>query len=715
MALEPGKLSYICLAATFDKPRWRQTAVVNISQDWVKVVVRAKRVGEVADHFTTFSLDGKTYFLAEVRRHQLQAFHEGDCLDLAMDVSALVSQGKTLVESDEDVTYATASDTHRAPPAGRDRRPKPDPESSSDSGSEESDLDVTLGRLKKSWLGEDIKSEKETSKPKTKGRYPMLQESKAEKASGSKESPLQEALLRSLKKGGDPLQAMLAMQMLEKFEKKRHNRRSRSQSSSKSSSGFNIQRRVKSSPASNQRTCSSHRRVPGISQKDAEEASSLHQAVHQRGGGRTWCGRGQTLYPPRLREEDLMGKATVTSADALPSFGDSDAATAEEIRKSWVANNARFTCPSPNGTRPRRLELELDVDTSAKCLGSKTMGRICGGIGECGLLPAFYGGTQQECGKGPKCSVSRSTKSSRCSKSPQTWKRGKRSKGQRKRKRLEGQDRGQDGELKSHQLKVKPSCAKPLEVNSVLEALRTGHGSFSRFLKILQEEPFLHGSGPMTSPVHNKEKPCLFPSLLVIPKRCYSKSSRGRSRARGREYTWEHVRVLWAFFTFLEGGSPFRYQDQVSLAEKACSNPWTAMHQEYAGFLHDQVLNFDRLECSDTLGRGLEQLEKFVTTIKNSSYQPGPFEVHENISSAMDVRPDRMSLPDIAGIIDPADHLKGEHLSSFNNILQEVPHDCPPPQPTKGCFKVKREEVVEVYRKLLDSGAATLIPQRTCS
>ena len=77
----------------------------------------------------------------------------------------------------------------------------------------------------------------------------------------------------------------------------------------------------------------------------------------------------------------------------------------------------------------------------------------------------------------------------------------------------------------------------------------------------------------------------------------------------------------------------------------------------------------------------------------------------------MDVRPDRMSLPEIAGIIDPADHLKGEHLSSFNNILQEVPHDCPPQPPTKGCFKVRQEEIVEVYNRLLDSGVATLIPQ----
>ena len=52
---------------------------------------------------------------------------------------------------------------------------------------------------------------------------------------------------------------------------------------------------------------------------------------------------------------------------------------------------------------------------------------------------------------------------------------------------------------------MKPSSTKLPEVNSVLEALRTGHGSFSRFLKILQDEPFVNGSGPMTSPVPKKE------------------------------------------------------------------------------------------------------------------------------------------------------------------------------------------------------------------
>lgn len=236
MALEPGKLAYLCLAATFDKPRWRQVTVVSVGEEWIRVILRARRAGEVADHFTTFSLDGKTFFLAEVRRHQLQAFHEGECLDLAMDVSTLVSKGRTLVESDEEVTYATASDTQQMPSTNRPRRSKPEPVSSSESGSEESDLEMVLGKLKKSWLGEDTRSAKEPVRSKAKERYPLLTEAKSQKASGSKESPIQEALLKSLKKGGDPLQAMLAMQMSEKFEKKHQSRRSRSRSSSRSSS-----------------------------------------------------------------------------------------------------------------------------------------------------------------------------------------------------------------------------------------------------------------------------------------------------------------------------------------------------------------------------------------------------------------------------------------------------------------------------------------------
>ena len=78
---------------------------------------------------------------------------------------------------------------------------------------------------------------------------------------------------------------------------------------------------------------------------------------------------------------------------------------------------------------------------------------------------------------------------------------------------------------------------------------------------------------------------------------------------------------------------------------------------------------------------------------------------------AKDVKPDRMSLPTVAGIVNPCDYLKGEHLKAFKNMSADVPHNHVPINPTKGCFKVQAEDKSAVFRKLLDSGVAALIPE----
>ena len=705
MALETGKLAYLCLAATFDNPRWRQVTVVSVGEEWIRVILRARRTGEVADHFTTFSLDGKTFFLAEVRRHQLQAFHEGNgCQHTGVKREDLGRVGRgchlrhrvrhsadTINQQTSSIEAGTCQQQRVWP--GRVR-------SGDGVGKAEKELARRGYQIRK--RARQIQGQRTISSAH---RIQVTESQRIKRVSdsGSLVKKPEERWRSSSGYAGyadvgevreeASEQTFSESEQFEKFQRVRK------------------QQRVDPPSSQGERSCSCHRGVPSSSQKDATKAASLHQAVHQRGGRRAWGGRWQGLHASRFRQKNLMGKAALSPKDALSAIGDTDPAASEEVRESKFADDAWTQGPSSDSFGSRRLEFELDADPPPQCLGSQTVGGICRGIGKRGLIPTFHGRAQQERGEGQECPVPRLSESIGATQSAKAWEGRKRPRRKRKGKKSQGQERRQDGELSRSQPMVKPSGVKPLEVNSVLEALKSGHGSFSRFLKILQAEPFVNGSGPRTSPAAEKEKSVLFPSLLAVPKQCYSKSSRGRSRARGREYTWEHVRVLWAFFTFLEGGSPFRYQDQVSLAQKAFTNPWTAMHQEYAGCLHDQVLNFDRLRCSDTLGRGLEQLEKLVTTIRNSSYKPGPFEAIENISGAMDVRPDRMSLPEIAGIIDPADHLKGEHLSSFNNILQEVPHDCPPQPPTKGCFKVRQEEVVEVYNRLLDSGVATLIPQ----
>lgn len=256
---------------------------------------------------------------------------------------------------------------------------------------------------------------------------------------------------------------------------------------------------------------------------------------------------------------------------------------------------------------------------------------------------------------------------------------------------------------------MKSSTAKPVG-NSVVRALLEGHGSFSRFLKVVQEISF-SGSGPRTPSNNNQEgSVSIFPSLLVVPELGKACGSRRNRRRRGRGDTWEHVRILWCFFTFLEGGSPFKHSDQVSLARLASTTVWTDKHSAYAGYLHDEIHKFGRLKVDDTLSRGLEELNKMVTIVRNSQYSPGPYSAEELQTVAKSVKPTRMSLPDVAGIIDPADHLKADRRQTFIDMINQVPHDIPPEVPTKGCFMVDPSDVVEVYSKLLRSGVATLIP-----
>ena len=223
-----------------------------------------------------------------------------------------------------------------------------------------------------------------------------------------------------------------------------------------------------------------------------------------------------------------------------------------------------------------------------------------------------------------------------------------------------------------------------------------------------------NGSGPRT-PSSSLKDFKLFPSLLVVPEHDRPRSNRRCSRVRGREDTWKHTYVVWALFTFLDGGCPYTQSDQVSLANRALANPWTSRHAESAGLLHNEIHRFTRLRSHEPLGRGLEQVNKLVTLIQNSGYsdyKPGSCDISELSSTAMNVDPNRMSLPEVAGIIDPIDHLKGPELQAFKQMAQEVPHGIEPDKPTKGCFKIAPDKISKVYRQLLDSEVATLIPSK---
>ena len=258
--------------------------------------------------------------------------------------------------------------------------------------------------------------------------------------------------------------------------------------------------------------------------------------------------------------------------------------------------------------------------------------------------------------------------------------------------------------------------AKTSQLDVALQEAYGSWGSFGRFLKLINSEksPISpdceKGSGPRTSS-YKGEKHALFPSLLVMPiLHRVSRSARARARGRGRMEAWEWVKVLWALFTFFEGGSPFEEADQKNLIQKARSVAWTPMHSEYAGLLHKQIHRYVRLrDQDDSLSRGILKLSDLIKLVKSSSYQGLSVEAKLK-QGAKPVKPDRMSLPSQAGIVDPRQFLKGSHLKQFEDMIEHIPLKEPAETPVKGCFKVDCDDMNAVYHKLLSSGVAVLLP-----
>ena len=245
----------------------------------------------------------------------------------------------------------------------------------------------------------------------------------------------------------------------------------------------------------------------------------------------------------------------------------------------------------------------------------------------------------------------------------------------------------------------------------ILHCLEDSKGSFGRFWKLIKSSNLQRRSGPRTPPVPTKEV-SLFPSLLVLPE--YEGKSRGarkRARRRGREESWRVVEIMWAYFTFLDAGSPYRSTDQQRLLDRAVCNPWTALHSSYAGSLHDEIHRYIRLQSHEVpLSRGILKLSELVKIVRNSDYTSSHV-ISKLARVAKSVKPDRMSLPEQAGIIDPKLFLKEPHLEAFNSMASQVPHGIEPARPTVGCFKVEPEDTMTVNHKLLSSGVATLIPE----
>ena len=464
--------------------------------------------------------------------------------------------------------------------------------------------------------------------------------------------------------------------------------------------------RLKLGSSSSSWPCESRGNIPIFEKENVQAAVEACAQICAR--SRKGSGGGEScLSPIGDRKEDQLGKTKESPTLSLHAVRHPDQVAEGPDREGHIADSA-LPEGSPSGGTRQRLEHCMAPDTLGRPMVQASVGWRSGGSRKCHCISEKHGRAQSQCRSASKF------------KQWADWRSDRRLRRQAEGKERQGQGQGQRrGEERVkpqvnsqlHRFDFRPSDAKT-PGGLIGEALKDYRGSFGRFLRLLHEAPYLEGSRPRTPQSSKVGNAKIFPSLLVGPISApIFRSSRRNCRRRGRASTWEDVRVVWSLFTFLEGGSPHTDADQKKLADRAAATFWTPQHAEYAGYLHDEIHKFNRLRYDMSLGRGLEQLEKLVTSIYNSAYSPGNCDLSVLQAAARDVKPERMSLPEQAGIVDPANHLKGAHKEAFLNMHRDIPLDEPPLEPVQSCFKVRDQDVIPVYEKLLDSGVCVLIPE----
>ena len=439
------------------------------------------------------------------------------------------------------------------------------------------------------------------------------------------------------------------------------------------------QKNVRSTPSSCEEVCAGH---PG-----------------RAGGG------GQTIQDHRLHEEDQLGQAKESTA--LPPPGSTDLGVSLEggVRKGGVAVCSHAAGHSSGQPRQWRVASGLAADPHRGPIPEKAVRGRSELLAARDFVPAVHERAGEDHGE---------SEEERVRKGESRGAGESHSKRKRKRKaQRQGEGQELNRSLSPPARPDQPAAKGSLHAFPIAQGFEDSLGSFGRFWKLAKSSCLNLNErlGPMTPPKQTKGD-SIFPSLLVLPHNTgKSKSARRRARRRGRDMAWSYCEMLWAYFTFLDGGSPYKRIDQQRLLAKARSSTWTSLHAAYAGFLHDEIHRYTCLRCDDEpLSRGILKLSELVKVVRNSTYS-GNTDIDKLSRVAKSVKPSRMSLPAAAGIIDPSKFLKGSHLEAFENMSTQVPHGVEPPNPTMGCYKVAPEDISEVNHRLLSSGVATLIPE----
>ena len=221
------------------------------------------------------------------------------------------------------------------------------------------------------------------------------------------------------------------------------------------------------------------------------------------------------------------------------------------------------------------------------------------------------------------------------------------------------------------------------EEGAIFDIISRQHGSFSRFMKLFSRPVERAGASTL---IHNEiASTTLFPSKIPWCKPPSKSRVRRGSRSQKR-VAFEWLRALWGLCNFLEGGSPCSTAGAQHVADRASLVGWTAIHEDCALTMFKKLVKYVS-HPRGTMERGTATLDQLIAKISLSRYDPA-ISFENGLSGALDVDPSRISLPEVAAVIDPRDHLSGERLQQFETMGDWVPKSYPAIFDPKPCHKV---------------------------
>lgn len=108
------------------------------------------------------------------------------------------------------------------------------------------------------------------------------------------------------------------------------------------------------------------------------------------------------------------------------------------------------------------------------------------------------------------------------------------------------------------------------------------------------------------------------------------------------------------------------------------------------------------------MDRGSAKLNELIEKIQCSAYDPN-VPMDEACCGARDVDPSRISLPEVAGIVKPENHLTGTRLQQFLAMPEQVPERCRNANDPPACHKVSDGDWPELLKRLHAAGMITFL------